>query len=494
MMSSPPQKQQQQPQRPAATGAGHTSGLPALHCEHGEESGLLLAAPLLSALPQLEPLSLEVGGPPPTVQEGRPLPMPPPARPPQGAAHSLLSPPPPRSQLPQDDVAGTEEDVRDVAEVIRSTGGGGGAGGAICKEGGGGGGTGATTAERQPQQEQQEQQHEPLTPAARNPHAPAPRAAAAGSSPVLRAPAARELPAPPPSSPARLSKEGRTGSQPPSRPLPPPGIQQSQPPPPAWLAASAARVASARPGVLVADAPAPAWIGGWPVTADQLLLLARDAVATGVHKSPLLWRGGGGEGGGGGGGKFEFSAPFVGPLTADAFASTMEEMTLDDAFDLDPRCYGFRVDPLESGRVWFTTRPIARFARPLRVGAPLLPLLQPTGGVAMSPPQTASLKFAPFPGGGPPDLPPVRVVEFTYGYCSDRRQGNTGGMGGAFGLLYWAGRPMPFPEGRPWASSWQQRLFNRLGPPGRAAAWLVDRGLALAWPWGAPTATARGAP
>lgn len=37
-----------------------------------------------------------------------------------------------------------------------------------------------------------------------------------------------------------------------------------------------------------------------------------------------------------------------------------------------------------------------------------------------------------------------------------QRLGNTGGLGGAFGLLHAIGVDFPYPEGKPWQSSWQQ--------------------------------------
>ena len=42
----------------------------------------------------------------------------------------------------------------------------------------------------------------------------------------------------------------------------------------------------------------------------------------------------------------------------------------------------------------------------------------------------------------------------------DRAVGNTGGLGGVFGLMWAIGKsPFQFPEGRPWKPSWQYRLF-----------------------------------
>ena len=54
---------------------------------------------------------------------------------------------------------------------------------------------------------------------------------------------------------------------------------------------------------------------------------------------------------------FVFVAPFIGPYSKQQFADNMELLSLDDAFpDLQPRIYKLWVDPLETNRVWFTTR------------------------------------------------------------------------------------------------------------------------------------------
>ena len=43
------------------------------------------------------------------------------------------------------------------------------------------------------------------------------------------------------------------------------------------------------------------------------------------------------------------------------------------------------------------------------------------------------------------------------------KTGNTGGLGGVFGILYAIGSPLPFPEARPYRKSIQYRLFGALG-------------------------------
>ena len=40
-----------------------------------------------------------------------------------------------------------------------------------------------------------------------------------------------------------------------------------------------------------------------------------------------------------------------------------------------------------------------------------------------------------------------KVTQLTIGYVLDRRVGNTGGLGGAFGIFYGVGLALPFPEG-----------------------------------------------
>ena len=55
------------------------------------------------------------------------------------------------------------------------------------------------------------------------------------------------------------------------------------------------------------------------------------------------------------------------------------------------------------------------------------------------------------------------IRELTVGYAVDRRQGNTGGLGGMFGVFYGIGQGLPFPEGKPYQLSRRFRLFTKLG-------------------------------
>ncbi len=53
----------------------------------------------------------------------------------------------------------------------------------------------------------------------------------------------------------------------------------------------------------------------------------------------------------------------------------------------------------------------------------------------------------------------VKVFGF---YTVDRQYGNTGGIGGAFGLFYGVAKPLPFREAQPLKRSFRFRLFNAL--------------------------------
>ena len=66
-----------------------------------------------------------------------------------------------------------------------------------------------------------------------------------------------------------------------------------------------------------------------------------------------------------------------------------------------------------------------------------LVLAPPTGKLVELPPQTSSLTFDE----------DGRCTSFTMGYVMDSRVGNSGGLGGAFGLLWAIGAPFPYPEG-----------------------------------------------
>jgi len=140
---------------------------------------------------------------------------------------------------------------------------------------------------------------------------------------------------------------------------------------------------------------------------------------------------------------FEFCAAVVGPLGREEYLKALATFKLEEAFpDINPQYYGFRVDPFQPYRVWFHSRSMATHTGPL-LGKP------PTGKQLALPPQLFHLDFN--------EQGLVREIGF---YVVDRRQGNTGGLGGAFGYFYGTGNGLPIPECKPYRRSWQFKLLN----------------------------------
>lgn len=146
---------------------------------------------------------------------------------------------------------------------------------------------------------------------------------------------------------------------------------------------------------------------------------------------------------------FVFTGPIVGPFDKEEFMQQYGQFDLRGGFpDMQVRWYDFRVDPYEPSRVWFRSRTIATNS-----GAMPPLITEATNKPLQSPPEAHSLKFNE----------KGQVVEYTSSYCIDRRQGNTGGLGGIVGLAYAVGKPMPIPEGQPYEPSWQFKFLNWLG-------------------------------
>jgi hypothetical protein len=174
----------------------------------------------------------------------------------------------------------------------------------------------------------------------------------------------------------------------------------------------------------------------FPVEPQTLVAKAKFALGkdSGV-RDPNLWSD-----------DFEFVAPYVGPLSKEEFLQAANGFDIYEAFpDFDNRYFGFTVDPLEPGRVWFFTRLKATNTGKLFGQAP-------TGKTVELPPQVFSFKFNE----------QGLIREMTVGYAVDRRQGDTGGLGGMFGLFYGIGKPLPFPEGKPYELSKRYRLFQKV--------------------------------
>lgn len=147
--------------------------------------------------------------------------------------------------------------------------------------------------------------------------------------------------------------------------------------------------------------------------------------------------------------KFQFIGPVVGPLGKEEFLSAIGSVDMKTAFpDFQGEFYNFNVDPFEGNRVWYIARGKGTNTGPLKPFAPTA-----TNKPLVNPPQACSLTF---------DETGL-VRKYTIGYIMDRDVGNTGGLGGLYGVLYAIGKPLPFPEARPWSMSKRYMLFNKLG-------------------------------
>jgi len=146
---------------------------------------------------------------------------------------------------------------------------------------------------------------------------------------------------------------------------------------------------------------------------------------------------------------FEFCAAVVGPIPRDEYLAALKSFSLEDSFDIQQNYFGFNVDPLQTNRVWFFTRQVAKHTATF-VG------VEATGKELTMPPQLMHMDFNE----------DGLVKEFGF-YTVDRRQGNTGGLGGAFGYFYGVGKPLPIPECQPYKPSFRFRTLQWIGAVGK---------------------------
>lgn len=124
---------------------------------------------------------------------------------------------------------------------------------------------------------------------------------------------------------------------------------------------------------------------------------------------------------------FTFCGPYVGPLKKDDFVKAFSNFNLKAAFtDLDEEYSNFRVDPFDPYRVWVDTRGSGTNTGSL-AGKP------PTGKTFQNPPEAASLTFDD----------DGFCTRLTAGVAMDPTLGNTGGLGGVYGIFYGIGSPLP---------------------------------------------------
>uniref|UniRef100_A0A7S2NW89 Uncharacterized protein n=1 Tax=Leptocylindrus danicus TaxID=163516 RepID=A0A7S2NW89_9STRA len=138
---------------------------------------------------------------------------------------------------------------------------------------------------------------------------------------------------------------------------------------------------------------------------------------------------------------FTFCGPIVGPLDKETFVKAFGNFKLKDAFpDLESGFTNFRVDPYDPYRVWVDAKGSGTNTGSF-IGK------EPTGIRYEGPPEAASFTFDD----------DGFCTRLTAGAVMDPTQGNTGGLGGAFGIAYAVG--LPFPE---WAARPFPQILTRL--------------------------------
>jgi len=213
-------------------------------------------------------------------------------------------------------------------------------------------------------------------------------------------------------------------------------------PTPAELAAAAAPVklasgAEADFAAQCVDEEALFLASDFPIKPEDLIARAKEVLTAGIgtkDEGACLAEG------------FEFCAPVVGPLPKEEYLKALGNFKLEESFDLNAQYHLFRVDPTQTNRVWFHTRTLGKHVADSTVFG------KATNKEIINPPQCMHLDFTA----------DGLVKEFGF-YTVDRRQGNTGGLGGAFAFFYGVGRSLPFPEMHPYKPSKRYRLFQLIG-------------------------------
>jgi hypothetical protein len=174
-------------------------------------------------------------------------------------------------------------------------------------------------------------------------------------------------------------------------------------------------------------------------TEDELIAIVKNALAyrNGIGLNPDTLAS-----------DFKFEGPVVGPLGRDAFVNALGNVDFAAAFpDWKGQFYGFHVDPIDGNRVWYIARGEGTNKGPFP--GPL----SATGKRVVNPPQSCSMTINS----------EGLISRYTIGYVIDRNAGNTGGLGGLYGILYAIGRGLPFPEAQPWSPSPPYVAFQTIG-------------------------------
>ena len=129
---------------------------------------------------------------------------------------------------------------------------------------------------------------------------------------------------------------------------------------------------------------------------------------------------------------------------------------LEESFDIEQNTFGFTVDPLQPNRVWWYGRQVSTQIAPFMGVEPASDADADAARELTLPPQSFHMDFTE----------EGLVKEFGF-YTVDRRQGNTGGLGGAFGYFYGVGKPLPIRECQPYKPSFRFRMLGLIGSIGK---------------------------
>lgn len=187
----------------------------------------------------------------------------------------------------------------------------------------------------------------------------------------------------------------------------------------------------------------------FPITPDNLVVRAKEVLSPQIEIGTK-------DGGECLADDFEFVAAVVGPISKEEYLEALGSFKLTESFSIQQNFFGFTVDPIQTNRVWFFSRQVAEHIAPFMGADPKNTM---NDGVLNLPPQLLHMDFNS----------DGLVKEFGF-YTADRRQGNTGGLGGAFGYFYGVGKPLPIRECQPYKPSFRFRMLNLLGKLGKKFA------------------------
>lgn len=124
---------------------------------------------------------------------------------------------------------------------------------------------------------------------------------------------------------------------------------------------------------------------------------------------------------------FTFCGPLVGPLDKTSFIEAFSSFKIREALpDLEENYSNFRVDPYDPYRIWYDVQ-----GSGTRTG--MLGGKEGNGAKYQGPPEAASMTFDD----------DGFCTRLTAGAVMDPTIGNTGGLGGVFGIFYATGVPLP---------------------------------------------------